>query len=66
MGGSDLLSQCTFVSKCLVDARRTWGGGQCPTTNSCVINHRASLLPVKSSIVDLVNVCGPGYRWSTR
>ena len=40
------------------------GGGRCPTTNSCAINPRASFLPVKSSTVDLVNVWGPGYRWS--
>ena len=38
----------------------------CPSTNSCAINDRASFLLVKSSTVDLVNVCGPGYRWSAR
>ena len=39
-------------------------GGGCPTTNSCVIYHRVSFLPVKSSIVDLVNIWALGYRWS--
>ena len=27
-----------------------------PNCKSCAINHRASFLPVKSSIVDLVNI----------
>ena len=39
-------------------------GGGCPTTNSCVIYHRVSFLPVKSSIVDLVNIWALDYRWS--
>ena len=34
------------------------GGGRCPTTSSCVYNHRASFLLVKSSTVDLVNIWG--------
>ena len=40
------------------------GGGRCPSTNSCAISDRASFLPVKSSIVDLVNIRTPGYRHS--
>ena len=46
---------------CLVDV-----GGRCPTTNSCVINHRASFLLVKLSTVDFVNVWCSGCCWSTR
>ena len=42
------------------------GGGGAQLQNSCAINHRANFLPVKSSIVDLVNVWGPGYSWSVR
>ena len=38
------------------------GGGQCPTTNPCVINHRVSFLPVKLSTVD--HVWGPSHRWN--
>ena len=47
---------------CLVDARWTWWG-RCPTTSLCVINHRASFLPVKLITVNLVNAWGPDYRW---
>ena len=32
--------------------------------NSCAINDRASLLPVKLSTADLENIWGPGYHWS--
>ena len=41
-------------------------GGGAHLRNSCAINHRASFLPVESSTVDLVNVWGPGYRWSAQ
>ena len=37
------------------------GGGAVPIYNSCVIK---SFLLVESSTVDLMNVWGPGYRWS--
>ena len=40
-------------------------GGCCPSTNLCAINDGARFLPVKLSIVNLVN-SGPSYRWSTR
>ena len=46
------------------DIRGGGGGGACPTTNSCVINQRASFLLVKSSTVNLMNNLGPGYHWS--
>ena len=32
----------------------------------CAVSHRASFLPVELSTVDLMNVRGPDYRWSTR
>ena len=40
--------------------------GGCPSTNLCAINDRVSFLLVKLSIVDIVNVWGPSYRWSTQ
>ena len=42
------------------------GGGDCPSTNLCAINDRVSFLPVKLSIVDIVNVWGTGYCWSAQ
>ena len=39
-----------------VDVGVGGGSGHCPSTNSCAINDRASLLPVNSSTIDLVNV----------
>ena len=47
-----------------VDVRWT-KGGQCSTTNLCAINHKANFLTMKLT-VDLVNVWGLGYCWSTR
>ena len=47
----------------------TWGGhmgGGAHLTNSFAINHRATFLPVELSTINLMNVWGPGYRWSTR
>ena len=43
---------------CKVDVR------SCPSTNWCAINHRASFLPLELRAVHLMNVWGPGYRWS--
>ena len=47
----------------------TWGGhmgGGAHLTNSFAINHRATFLPVESSTINLMNVWGPGNRWSAR
>ena len=49
-----------------VDVGGGGGGSGAHLTNSCAINNRASFLPVESSTVDLMNVWGPGYRWSGR